>query len=146
MKKPTSDKCYKCGADATSREHVPPLCIFPEQKDIPIDYRQKLITVPSCNEHNQKKSNEDEFFMMSITPCIGNNLIGLYQTRTKRAFEKKQPQFIERILKGVELISLDENSDEKHPVWFGAMDKGRMDKCVELIASGLYYHEYKNIF
>jgi hypothetical protein len=78
MKKPTTEKCYKCGAPATSREHI--------------DYRQNLITVPSCDEHNQKKTNEDEFFMMSITPGIGNNLIGLYQTRTKvkRAYKKKR--------------------------------------------------------
>jgi Tfp pilus assembly protein PilF len=31
-------------------------------------------------------------------------------------------------------------------VWLGSMDKARMDKCVELIACGLYFHEYKKSF
>lgn len=148
-KKRTIEKCYKCGADSTGREHVPPQCIFPEQKDSNnIDYRKQLITVPSCDEHNQKKTNEDEFFMMSITPCIGNNLIGLYQTRTKvkRAFENKQPEFIKRILNGVKAVTIEIVDGEKHNVWIGAMDKIRMDKCVELIASGLYHDEYKKTF
>ncbi len=147
MKKPKTDTCYKCGAPATSREHVPPQCIFPEQKDVHKDYRQNLITVPSCDEHNQKKTNEDEFFMMSITPGIENNSIGLRQTRTKikRAYKTKSPKFRERILSDFKLIPAKEEHDEKY-LWFGRMDIGRMDKCVQLIASGLYYHEYKEPF
>jgi len=40
--------CYMCGAPAVSKEHVPPKCIFPEQKDIAgQNFRDGLITVPS---------------------------------------------------------------------------------------------------
>lgn len=149
MKSPKTEKCYKCDAVATGREHVPPQCIFPEQKDANnIDYRKQLITVPSCDEHNQKKTNEDEFFMMSITPCVGNNLIGLYQTKTKvkRAYENKQPEFIERILNGVKVVNVAIENGEPHDLWLGEMDQARMDKCVKLISSGLYYEEYKKTF
>lgn len=52
--------CYWCGKLATSREHVPPESLFPENKDIKMisnySYRYNLITVPSCDEHNMSKS------------------------------------------------------------------------------------------
>lgn len=51
--------CYMCDAIATSREHVPPVCFFPEQKDIKRDLRKNLITVPSCVTHNSEKSDDD---------------------------------------------------------------------------------------
>ncbi|MDH1232687.1 MULTISPECIES: hypothetical protein [Stenotrophomonas] len=39
-----------------SDEHVPPQCFFPD------DRRDGLITVRSCDEHNSKKSKDDEYF------------------------------------------------------------------------------------
>jgi hypothetical protein len=37
--------CYHCGAPATSTEHVPPKCIFPEKKDaFGANYRRNLNT------------------------------------------------------------------------------------------------------
>jgi hypothetical protein len=44
--------CYWCGKKATLMEHVPPKCLFPEEKDV-MDilnksFRNNLITVPSC--------------------------------------------------------------------------------------------------
>ncbi len=86
------ESCYYCGAKATSREHVPPLAIFPQQKDFDgIDFRSNLITVPSCEIHNQKKSNDDEFLMACLSGVVGNppytttltskaNVMGLHTT------------------------------------------------------------------
>ncbi len=71
------ETCYMCDAVAISREHVPPKCIFPELKDLPDkDFRKSLITVPSCYEHNSKKSKDDEFLMVSLAGIFGNNSIG----------------------------------------------------------------------
>lgn len=40
-----TDLCYMCDKPGASREHVPPRCIFPEQKDTNgKDYRKGLIT------------------------------------------------------------------------------------------------------
>lgn len=43
--------CYWCANEATSMEHVPPRCLFPEDKDVKHVYnkafREHLITVPS---------------------------------------------------------------------------------------------------
>src|SRR5437588_3137057 len=49
--------CYCCDRPKTSREHVPPLCFFPDEKDkkgAP-KYRKNLIRVPSCDQHNMHK-------------------------------------------------------------------------------------------
>jgi hypothetical protein len=58
-----------CDEPATTKEHVPPKCFFPEQKDTPkgLDYRRNLITVPSCDEHNCKKSGDDEYLRTILT-------------------------------------------------------------------------------
>src|SRR5580765_5494653 len=94
--------CYKCGTSATSREHVPPLCFFPEKKDINnIDFRINLITVPSCEEHNAKKSTDDEFLMAALSGIVGNNEVGYVHTKTKvkRALARKSKHFIKSIFK-----------------------------------------------
>lgn len=37
--------CYRCDSIATTKEHVPPKCLFPEKKDIGEDkYRLHLMT------------------------------------------------------------------------------------------------------
>ena len=62
-----NQRCYICGAPATSKEHVPPQCLFPEKKDIGTEkFRKDLITVPSCELHNTNKSKDDEFLMDAL--------------------------------------------------------------------------------
>jgi hypothetical protein len=53
-----------CDSLATSSEHVPPKCFFPEKKDLPreVDLRKNLFKVPSCDAHNSQKSHDDEYF------------------------------------------------------------------------------------
>lgn len=60
--------CYMCEATATSVEHVPPRCLFPEQKDLPsgVNLRKQLITVPSCEAHNTSKSKDDEYLLYAL--------------------------------------------------------------------------------
>ena len=79
--------CYMCGNPAITKEHVPPKCLFPEKKDIGTDkYRLDLITVPSCEKHNNLKSDDDEFLMVSLAGILGNNSIGclLYTSPSPR--------------------------------------------------------------
>lgn len=49
-------RCAYCGAAATGKDHVPPKCIFP-------DDRLNLITVPACDEHNNQRSGLDQRFL-----------------------------------------------------------------------------------
>lgn len=63
--------CYMCDKIAVSREHAPPKCFFPKE----VKYRSnKLITVPSCEDHNEVLSNADQILLsilMSL-PIEGN--------------------------------------------------------------------------
>jgi len=73
-----------CSEIASSREHVPPMCLFPEEKDIKTSmFRKNLITVPSCTLHNSKKSKDDEFLMACVAGIVGNNFLGYFHTHTK---------------------------------------------------------------
>ncbi|MDN5882405.1 MAG: hypothetical protein L0H37_08540, partial [Nitrosospira sp.] len=77
--------CYMCDQEATTMEHAPPKCIFPEKKDLSSydDYRQGLITVPSCEEHNTTKSKDDEYLLYLLAASATSSVIGLNQFLTK---------------------------------------------------------------
>jgi hypothetical protein len=143
------EKCYKCGENATSREHVPPLCIFPERKDIPsYDFRKNLITVPSCDKHNSKKSKDDEFLLASLTGWIGNNIIAYLHNSTKvrRLFERHGESFINVISRDPKPLTIVAKNGNIFPVFSGMPNVKRLNKCFEHIACGLYYHEFKEVF
>jgi hypothetical protein len=77
--------CYMCDSAATSREHVPAACFFPEQKDLPagVDLRSNLFTVPSCDVHNSHKSEDDQYLWLVIMAVRGLNEFGELMARTK---------------------------------------------------------------
>src|SRR5947209_4210448 len=54
------ENCTYCSAKATTRDHVPPRCLFP--KPMPPD----LVTVPCCKDCNQKASLDDEYFRTAL--------------------------------------------------------------------------------
>lgn len=81
-----------CDRLATTQEHVPPKAFFPKQKDLDpgMDYRQNLITVPACNEHNLATSTDDEYVSIVVALHWKNNEAGYnYITpKTKRALRR----------------------------------------------------------
>jgi hypothetical protein len=142
--------CYICRNKATSREHVPPLCLFPESKDVlGLNFRKNLITVPSCDEHNSKKSGDDEFLMVSIAGIVGNNFLGYYHTKTKidRALRRKSKNFLNKaIIRNSKASIIELGKGNKFPVLYGNPDFERLIKCFENIAYGLYFHEHNESF
>ncbi len=132
--------CYKCGAIATSKEHVPPKCIFPEQKDIRgIDLRKNLITVPSCNIHNQEKSHDDEFLMVSLAGVIGNNSIGYMHKFTKvdRAIRRTSQKLINKAFLKQKRYIYKKNNEFLEIIW-GTPDYKRLLNSFEMIAYGVH--------
>lgn len=63
------NKCYWCNQPATSIEHVPPKNLFPK------GYRDELITVKSCDLHNQDFSKIDERIRFHMTSMGGESEI-----------------------------------------------------------------------
>ena len=144
------NKCYMCDNHATTREHVPPLCLFPEQKDVKgLDFRKGLITVPSCDDHNSKKTKDDEFLMVSIAGIVGNNWVGYFHTKTKitRAISRKSSDFLNKaVIRNSKELIIEAKNGLKFPVILGNPDYQRFVKCFENIAYGLYFNDYKKSF
>jgi hypothetical protein len=138
------EKCYKCDTKATSREHIPPICIFPEAKDLREDLRKNLLTVPSCDKHNLRKTKDDEFLMICLSSIVGNNIVGFIQTKTKvrRALDRKHQGFIERIIKDAKDVNVKTEDGMVFPLLSGKADLKRLRKCIDYIAHGIYYLEY----
>lgn len=131
--------CYMCEKEPTSREHVPPKCIFPEVKDLGIDYRKSPIKVPSCDVHNMRKSKDDEYLMMVLTCSITNNQVAMSQVKTKilRAWRRnlKLAELLLRINKPI-------LSNGKSTLAF-KVDIGRFNRSLDWTVRGLYYSQYK---
>lgn len=148
--KPTKEPltCYRCQRPATSDEHVPPKCLFPERRDTGGDYRRNLITVPSCDEHNMGKSQDDEFLMAALTGIVGNAGVAYTQLRTKlaRALGRTHGALLDAVMSDREdLIAVAPNGTAMH-VLRGHPDMRRLIGCLENVARGIYYHEHGTRF
>ena len=138
-----------CECLATSQEHAPPKCIFPEQKDTAgIDYRKNLIKVPSCEAHNTAKSTEDEYLMYILPTSIAANNVGINQflTKVRRAIERNPSLVIKLSSNAKKVIVHDTEKD----VWFEApaiqIDMERVHRVIEMNARAIYYYSQKKKF
>lgn len=132
--------CYMCERGATSNEHVPPRCFFPEGKDSPPgrNYRKNLIRVPACQEHNLEKSTNDEYLFLVIL-AAGGTLVAqrLFSTKAIRAIKRKQS-----------LLGLI-TADARPAIYDGlptiafTVDKQRFGNAVDCIARAIYFHQYQ---
>jgi hypothetical protein len=70
MRPSKNTQCYCCEQAATTRDHIPPQCFFHKQKHLPSNspnYRSNPIVVPSCPDHNNARSKDDEYAAAIIT-------------------------------------------------------------------------------
>ncbi len=139
-----------CDNDATSKEHVPPLCLFPETKDTKgLNFRKDLITVPSCDLHNSKKSTDDEFLMLSLSGLIKNNPVGNFHQLTKatRALKRKNKDFIEKeVLRNNKIHKVKTTDGKFRMISIGNPNSERLSDCLRHIAYGLYFSEFNERF
>lgn len=135
-------ECYFCGSRATSTEHVPPRCLFPERKDFPEkDLRKNLITVPSCDEHNSRKSRDDEFLMACLAPVVGNNSTAYRHAATKVARARtRNPHLIGDTIREARDFDLRVSDGVSFPVLVGKPDMPRLCRTLQAVARGLYRH------
>lgn len=142
--------CYMCNQEATSVEHAPPKCLFPEKKDVSAgnEYRRNLVTVPSCDEHNSATSRDDEHLLYMLSASITSNDVGLNQflTKVKRAAERN-PSFASTILVSSEPVKLFHEDTQEWKDAFGMQVQGnRLDAVFKKCAYALYFHETKTKF
>ncbi|MBT4291622.1 hypothetical protein HOD41_02945 [bacterium] len=135
--------CYICGKTATTTEHVPPKCFFPEKKDIGDvkDYRQQLITIPSCNEHNLKKSKDDEYAWFIIVSHFQNVSVAQTHSNTKIARAMLRNPILENLYKPHVPASVDGMATIATIV-----DGKRFFNAMDHISRGVYYHHFNTIY
>lgn len=140
--------CYMCPRPGVSKEHVPPRCIFPEVKDVRGNFRQDLITVPSCDLHNSQKSDDDEFLLVSLAGLIGNNSIGYKQkiTKVNRALKRSAFRLLHESLKKKRIELLECGPNKFVDVIWGTPDYERLSTCFDRIARGLHLHHFGTKF
>ncbi len=135
-----------CEGEGNTSEHVPPKCLFPEAKDTNgKDYRFDLMTVPSCDLHNGKKSQDDEFLMVCIAGIIGNNSIGYehYNGKIQRALKRTSFKLLDKAFLKKNIFRLGDENDFLDILW-GTPDYSRLVDCFTHIAYGVYhYHNQK---
>jgi hypothetical protein len=135
-----SSNCYYCGEPATSTEHVPPAYLFPEQKDLPagVDYRNKLITVPSCDNHNSQKSKDDEYLVLVLVHGYLTN------QAARDHFDKKVVRALIRRPARLHALYADQTpvTVDGKPTKAVTIDRDRFDKSIEHVCQGLHFHHF----
>jgi hypothetical protein len=138
--------CYMCERETTSDEHVPPKCLFPEQKDLPegFDFRKNLITVPSCEEHNSKKSTDDEYLLFLLLSAAQGNgdKQRHFDTKLLRTL-KRAPHILETFLKDMRPIRIQTENEEIESGAAFRVDVPRFENIVKHMAMGIYFNHYK---
>ena len=101
-----------------------------------------MITVPSCDDHNTSKSDDDEYLMACLAPYFGNNGVAYVHTQTKlrRVFERNKDLFN---IKDEKIVKLE---DRYFPTLMVEIDNYRLLRSFEAIGRGLYFHKYKKQF
>jgi hypothetical protein len=131
-----------CDAPATTDDHIPPKCIFPEQKDVGVDCRKNLITVPACDNHNLRTSLDDEYLLGILAFHWRNNQAAYKQstTKIKRALRRNKRYYDLFFGKG------------KHQLLFwngeqlvtAPVDINRFNSSMQKIARGIYYNHFNS--
>lgn len=124
-----------CTEVATSKEHAPPKCLFPETKHVGEENNQRidLITVPSCDAHNGQKSGDDEYLLYLFSMSKRANGYGKVNFHTKVVQSaRRRPKLANKLLENEAMID-DELASE--------IDRERVDKTIGQIARAIFHHE-----
>jgi hypothetical protein len=93
--------CYACDQPATTKEHAPPFSFFPEGQ------RLNLITVPSCEAHNNANSKDLEYARNVITTMFGTNDVGQqhFADKALRSFDRS-PKLLHKTFADIRPVTL----------------------------------------
>ena len=135
--------CYMCSGAATSREHVPPRCLFPELRDLPVgfDFRKNLISVPSCDLHNSEKAKDDEYLMFLLSTALQGNRFKQqhFETKVMRALRRK-PAAYGAFMPNLTPVAIQEGNGPMVETCAFEVDVDRFSRCTRHIACGVLYH------
>jgi hypothetical protein len=141
----TNDICIFCGQIADTREHVPAKQFFKGTPDKP------LITVPSCHKCNAGFQKDEEFFRQFYVSMLMER-----STEAKKLMDGEVSRSIQRTpALGLQMFSQMKLVDAytKSGLYKGKMtmysisdnDKLRINRVVNKIIKGLFFHEFGHI-
>ncbi|MBX2843989.1 MAG: HNH endonuclease [Flammeovirgaceae bacterium] len=138
--------CAYCGKkNPETKDHVPPKGIFAPPRP------NFLVTVPCCNDCHSDTAKDDEYFRNMLAmrkdtfrhPDVQGILPKIF-----RSFSKpEQKKLTKSLIKSIKKTELKTSEG----IYLGSVvtydaDLSRLDKVVQRIAKGLYYHENNVIF
>lgn len=137
------ETCYCCESIATSREHIPPKCIFEEPRP------SNLITIPSCDQHNLGKSKDDEYFRWFIATASSESkkADNLVKTKVIKGFRRKPALFHEiweGAIKNIDIYSGGGIYLYSKPGF--KFDVPRVQNIMNQICKGLFYYHVARKF
>ncbi len=139
MKNKLPKICYWCGIELRNeenkKEHVPPYSFFPK------GYRNNLVTVPSCAEHNNQFSELDEKFQFLIKAMFPNQIaMQDFNDRVIRGLKRKEKS---KFVENIKSKSFTANINNK-PQFLIQLEGNEGEVFLEKIIRGIYfYHKEK---
>lgn len=137
--------CYCCGIEldktTKTREHIPPKCFFPK------GYKDELITVPSCKEHNNAKSEDDEYLWQMIAINILANKHG-QNLATEKVVKSilRNRRLTKNLAKNSHLLYIENSNGSLEPTFGFEPNEEMIKRSISMLAKGVYFHEYKKSF
>jgi len=125
------DTCYACERPASTVEHCPPKSFFPEGQ------RNHLMTVGSCEEHNNDNSKDVEYARDVLTTMWGVNSSGLelFESKTKKSFDRS-PRLLTRTFGAMRAVVYEEQVVGATP-----HDLDRLNKVFNACVCAVHYHD-----
>ena len=141
MPKHRKSVCYFCGKPSTSTEHAPPEMFFR-------GFSCDSITAPSCNDHNSRKSGDDQSIVSAMLQSLNNMLakngsIPNLSPEVQKAIETAKSSFsyTKRRVKNVDLF---EGSSLENELPKVAHLQGKIDGWIKHLTAVLVWDATKS--
>lgn len=141
-KKTLAERCAYCPSVAVTRDHVP------SRKFFPMPRPSNLITVPACGKCNRDASDDEEYFLTrvlaSAEAAASPASDRLTTERLSGPLPGRRERTILQFFGETELVDVHTEGGlylghtRRYPV-----EVARMNRVIEKIVRGLYYHEYR---
>ena len=134
-----NETCYMCDEEATTVEHVPPKCFF-----LPGHTDGNLIKVPSCAEHNNDKSDDDEYLRNTFTMLLGGNSSArqLMEGKTIRALRRNRKALLRYVEEREKVRTVNKEGKIVDTATI-SVEWERLDRSLDNITRAIYFYHYK---
>jgi hypothetical protein len=132
--------CYMCDETATTDEHAPPKSFFESVQ------RNNLITVRSCETHNNDNSKDVDYVKNVIVMSNGTNDIArkYFEDKVIRSLTHNNGSLGKRIFSNEFKTNVE--TDDGIELTAIPIESERFDLIFECIANALYFHDFGERF